>query len=179
MSRLWCSEGEHEIKVRFQPTQGERWCPEHGAHLQPLPKKPSSLQRAESSAETMARQHFNREVTAKRCFYSERIDGEARRRGHVCTYPLDAHHIIEKQWIRREFGDLPEDDLIAIVFDPRIGTPLCRAGHENVKRLRIYWHEISDECKLFCCWVDETYPGHPSMFERLRRECLEPETIRG
>lgn len=176
MGRLWCIEGEHEVKVRFQPSAGERYCPEHGCHLQPLPKKPSGLgMRQETSAETKARQHFNTEVMKDRCFYSERIDGEARRRGHVCTYPLDAHHIVEKQWIRRIFGDLPEDELLAILYAPAIGASLCRGGHENVKRLRIYWHELTDECKLFCRWVDETYPGHESMYERLRRECLEPE----
>jgi hypothetical protein len=173
MGKLWCPEGEHEVKVAFQPSAGERYCPQHNVHLQPLPKKPSGLgMRQESSAETVARKRFNDAVKAERCFYSERIDGEARRRGHVCTYPLDAHHIVEKQWIRREYGDLPEDELITIVFDPRIGTPLCRGGHENVKSLRIYWHEVSDECKLFCRWVDETYPGHSSMFQRLRKECL-------
>jgi hypothetical protein len=177
MGKLWCPEGEHEVNVAFKPSAGERYCPDHGAHLQPLPKKPTGLgMRPESSAETIARKRFNDTVKAKRCFYAERIGGEARRRGHVCTYPLDAHHIVEKQWLRREFGDLPEDELIAIVFDPRIGAPLCRAGHENVKRLRIFWHEVSDESKLFCRWVDETYgDSHPSMFERLRRECLAPE----
>jgi hypothetical protein len=173
MSKLWCLEGEHEVKVAFQPSAGERFCPTHGVHLQPLPKKPSGLgARRESTEETAARQHFNREVTAERCFYSEEIGGEKRRPGHECTYPLDAHHIIEKQWIRREFGDLPKDELLAILFVPAIGAPLCRGGHENVKRLRILWHEVSDACKLFCRWVDDTYgDSHPSMYERLKLEC--------
>lgn len=171
----WCPEGEHAVKVAFKPTAGERRCPEHQCDLKPLPKKPGRALGADrSAAETRARQRFNDEVRANPCFYSERVDGEARRRGHVCTYPLDAHHLVEKQWIRREFGDLPEDELLAILYSPQIGAPLCRAGHEGVKRLRIRWHELSDECKLFCRWVDETYgASHPSMYERLRLECGE------
>jgi hypothetical protein len=179
MGLKWCHEGEHQVKVAFRPSAGEAWCPQHATtRLQPLPSKPAGLgARPESSAERFAGQRFNDAVKAKRCFYSEQIDGESRRRGHACTYPLDAHHVVEKQWIRREFGDLPEDELIAIVFDPRIGSPLCRGGHENVKRLRIYWHEVTDACKLFCREIDERYgDDHPSMYERLRRECLEPES---
>lgn len=179
MGELYCPEGEgHTVTVAFKPTAGERWCPTHGTHLQPLPKKPSGLgARRESEAETAARQHFNREVTAKRCFYSEEIDGEKRRRGHVCEYPLDAHHIIEKQWIRREFGDLPEDELLEILYATAIGAPLCRAGHENVKKLRIHWHEVSDECKEFCRDVDRRYgDSHPSMYERLKTECFGSDT---
>jgi hypothetical protein len=174
MGKLWCPEGEHEQKVAFQASAGERWCPKHGCHLLPLPKKASgrSLGSDRSSAETKARQHFNREVKSKRCFYSERIDGEARRKGHECTYPLDAHHLVEKQWIRREFGDLPEDELLEILYAVAIGAPLCRAGHENVKRLLIHWHEVGDECKRFCLDIDERYgDNHPSMYERLRNEC--------
>lgn len=172
MGQLYCPEGEHEVKVRFQPSAGERYCPEHGCSLRPLPKKTGGLgSRRESPQEAAARKHFNAVITAKRCFYSERVDGEARRPGHVCTYPLDAHHVVEKQWLRREFGDLPEDELIAIVFNPVIGAPLCRAGHENVKRLRIHWHELSDECKLYCQEIDERYgDNHPSMYQRLRLE---------
>jgi len=173
MGMKWCPDGEHEVKVAFQPTAGERDCPKHGCALRPLPKKAGRQLGADrSSEETKARQHFNQEVRANPCFYSEMLDGERRRRGHECTYPLDAHHLVEKQWIRREFGDLPEDELLAILYDPRIGAPLCRAGHEGVKRLRIHWHELSDECKLFCRWVDEQYgDSHPSMYERLKLEC--------
>jgi hypothetical protein len=174
MGKLWCPDGEHEMTVAFQPSAGERWCSKHGCSLKPLPKKPSanSLGADCSAAETIARQRFNREVKARRCFYSEEIDGGMRRKGHECTYPLDAHHLVEKQWIRREFGDLPEDVLLAILYATAIGAPLCRGGHENVKRLRIHWHEVSDECKEFCREVDERYgDNHPSMVERLRLEC--------
>lgn len=174
MGKLWCPEGEHEVKVAFKARSGERWCPKHpGIHLQPMPKKPSGLgARRETETETIARRHFNDEVLANPCFYSELVDGERRRRDHECTYPLDAHHIVEKQFIRREFGDIPEDELLAILYAVAIGAPLCRGGHESVKRLRIHWHEVSDECKLFCRSVDERYgDSHPSMYERLKLEC--------
>lgn len=179
MGWKWCPDGEHKQKVAFQPSAGERDCPIHGCALRPLPKKPGRALGADrSSAETKARQRFNREVRSRKCFYAEVIDGEKRRKGHDCTYPLDGHHIVEKQWIRREFGDLPEDELLEILYSPKIGAPLCRGGHEGVKRLRLYWHEVSDECKLFCREVDERYGhNHPSMYERLRRECLQDEFV--
>jgi hypothetical protein len=173
MGMKWCPDGEHEHKVAFRARAGERRCPIHGCDLKPLPRKTGRALGADhSAAETRARQRFNDEVRDHQCFYGEEIGVEKRRRGHVCTYPLDAHHLVEKQWIRREFGDLPEDELLAILYAPAIGAPLCRAGHEGVKRLRIHWHELSDECKLFCQEIDERYgDNHPSMFERLRREC--------
>lgn len=66
-----------------------------------------------------------------------------------------------------------------VEFD-HTGTNDCPDCKGTGKRIAVYnarisQYEVSDECKLFCRWVDETYPGHPSMFERLRRECLEPE----
>jgi hypothetical protein len=180
MAWKWCPEGEHKVKVAMQPRAGERRCPEHRCDLKPMPKPAGRQLGADrSAAETRARHRFNAEVRDHPCFYSEVIAGETRRPGHVCTYPLDAHHLVEKQWIRREFGDLPEDELLAILYAPQIGAPLCRAGHDGVKRLRIHWHELSDECKLFCREIDERYgSNHPSMYERLRLECGEAVSVR-
>ena len=38
MGQLWCPDGEHEVKVRFNGPAGERFCPEHGCGLRKLPK---------------------------------------------------------------------------------------------------------------------------------------------
>jgi hypothetical protein len=107
---------------------------------------------------------------------------------HNCEGRKDAHHLVEKQWIRRNFSDLPEDELLAILFDPRIGAPLCRAAHDNIKKERIYWDEVSEECKEFCAEVDkrhrhsvESLTGRriftrPSMLTRLKLECPERGT---
>jgi hypothetical protein len=182
--KLYCPDGEHEVKVAFNPSPGERWCPDHeGVHLQPLPKKASNgfRSRAESPARRAAREHFNRAVKRHRCFYSayRSPDGKPRREDHHCIYPLDAHHIITKQWIETNYADLPEDELLEILFDPRIGAPLCRAGHENVVSLHIYWDEVSAECIEACQEVDRRWLDVPtpagirrqSMCEELRRVC--------
>lgn len=190
MGKLWCPEGKHEVKVAFQPSAGERWCPEHeGVHLQALPTKSSSDFRSqgESPKRRTAREAFNRAVKRHRCFYSpyRTLDGKSRREGHICMYPLDAHHIVEKQWIESNFADLSEDELLAILFDPRIGAPLCRGGHENVKSLRIYWDEVSNECKEVCREVDDRWlemltpagTRRQSIYEELRRVCPEREAV--
>jgi hypothetical protein len=184
MAKLWCPEGKHEVPVAFQPSAGERWCPEHeGVHLQPKPKKASGGFRAsnETPHRRAAREAFNRAVKQHRCFYSayRTLDGKARRAGHHCSYPLDAHHIVEKSWIEDNYRDLPEEELLKILFDPRIGAPLCRGGHDAVKSLHIYWDELEPECIEFCSevdaqWLDVPAPAgyqRKSMYEELRRAC--------
>lgn len=98
--------------------------------------------RVESKAEKRAREEFNETVTAWPCLFSET------RRGHVCDGRLDAHHLVPKQFIRTRFSTLPEPDLLAILFHPHIGAPLCRVAHEQVTRRSeyVYWHELSEEC---------------------------------
>jgi hypothetical protein len=188
--KLYCPVGEHEVSVAFQPAAGERWCPEHkGTHLQPLPSKPGKGFRAdnESPARKRARQAFNRAVKTYRCFYSafRTSDGKPRRPDHTCIYPLDAHHLVEKQWIERNYADLEEDRLLIILFDPRLGAPLCRLGHEGVKALRIYWDEVSEEAKEAARehderWLDVLTPGgiqRQSIFAELRRVCPVREAV--
>jgi len=147
MGFLYCPEGKHEVKVAFQPKPGERYCPDHGCHLQPLPKKPSANLggRRESGAETRARQRFNRAVCRRPCFF------QRHREGHRCAFPLDPHHLVPKEWMRREL-DLPEDELIAVMYDPVIGAPLCRAAHQAVEARTdfIYWDELELEAVEFC-----------------------------
>lgn len=160
------------------------------AELEPKPRRPLSrtsalrrrggglkrTQRRESKVEKKARDHFNEVVKGWPCFFSRH------RRPHQCKGPKDAHHLIEKQWIRRNYADLPEDELAAILFDSRIGSPLCRYNaHDSVTRkaTRIYWDELTEECVEFCREVDQRYLGQltpagirrQSMLVRLEREC--------
>jgi hypothetical protein len=164
------------------------------------PKARKGLKRGrkpETAAAKKARERFNEVVTDWGCFFGpthmrlaqdyEQL-GRYHRRIHYCDGVLDAHHLVEKQWIRRNFSDLPEDELLAILFDLRIGAPLCRAAHDNIKKERIYWDEVSEECKEFCAEVDkrhrhsvESLTGRriftrPSMLTRLKLECPERGT---
>src|SRR5690348_3829721 len=126
MGLLRCDQdGGHDVRVAFKPSPGERYCPEHGTPLRPRQMKRGSGFRAqdESPARRAARLAFNRAVLQFRCFYSayRSRTRKPRRKGHVCSYPLDAHHLIEKQWIESNYSDLTEEQLLAILFDPRIG----------------------------------------------------------
>ena len=156
-------------------------CPECGCRAESSLKQGGGFKADnESPARRAARQAFNRAVKQHGCFYSayRTKDGKPRRKGHICTYPLDAHHIVEKNWIERNYADLSEDELLSILFDPRIGIPLCRNGHANVANLRIFWDEVSGECKEACREVDQRWLEMPaerwrrrSMYEELRRVC--------
>lgn len=187
MGQRFCPEGGgHSVKVAFKPKPGERYCPKHGCATfdsdPSAPRKASSLNRKESPAERRARQRFNRIVCSERCFFSDEIDGAPRRRDHECVFPLDGHHLVEKQWMRRELV-LPEDELIAVIFNPLIGAPLCRAGHTPVESRSefIYWDELRVECIEFVEDVDRRQrlisPTAPSMLARLRLESPVRETV--
>lgn len=132
-------------------------------------------QRRESAAERAAREHFNETVKAWPCWfrlhrYCERCEGTGigkltwraetgttahtcdSCRGthrHVCEGPKDAHHLIPKQFIRQRFeAVLPEPEFVAILFNPKIGAPLCRKAHDRIESGadRIYFEDLSDEC---------------------------------
>lgn len=136
-----------------------------------------SRRRPETSAAKAARLAFNETVSAKPCFFADCTEaGDPRRPGHVCDGPRDAHHLIEKQWIKRYFADLPEDELLAILFAPILGAPLCRYGaHEPVTRrmARIYFDELDQDLIDECQRIDERYalPSRPSLLARLEIEC--------
>lgn len=181
--RLYCpEEGGHEVKVRFQPSQGERFCPDHRCLLLPLSvakrsKAMGRVGRRESSTEERARKHFNAVVTARRCYFSDTtFAGEPRRPGHKCRYPLDSHHLIPKEWMRREL-DLPEDELIAVMFNPLVGAPLCRAAHDAVECRTdfIYLEEIDDDLIDLCERFDRQHPGCRSLLARLEIESPKQE----
>lgn len=139
--------------------------------------------RPETAAHKRARLHFDAEVTTDRlCFFADVTEaGERRRPRHVCGGNgggLDAHHLIEKQWIQRHFGDLPEDELLAIKYAVIIGCPLCRDAHDalpaNLKPGdRVFFEELDEDLIAFVRWVDRRYAkrGRPSMEARLLHEC--------
>jgi hypothetical protein len=142
---MLCPDGDHEVKVRWNASAGERFCPTHGCALRSLPKKRSTGRRSESAAETRARQAFNQTVCAYPCFF------QRYREGHVCDYPLDAHHLVPKQFLRQRLGDRPEEELLEVLYNPLIGAPLCRAAHNSVESRadHIFWDELSADCVRF------------------------------
>jgi hypothetical protein len=183
MPRLYCREGKHEVKVGSQRHGGERNCPDHpDCELRPLPKKKNTRSAIKSTvAYQRAVSSFNAAVCRERCFFADDDqEGNPRRPGHRCRFPLEGHHLVSKDWIFQTFGDLPLPELLAILFDPRIGAPLCRTSHDLVEYSTapdacIYFEELRFECVEFCEAIDAKYPGRPSMLERLKLE--NPERV--
>jgi hypothetical protein len=122
--------------------------------------------RYQSDAESRAAEEFHQIVVSLGCWAKEK------REGHVCTGHIQAHHVMEAQWWRRVFGDLPEEELIALVYDPVIGAPLCGGFHAGVtaKRETIHFHELDRELIEHCERLDLKYPGR-GVLARLRLEC--------
>jgi hypothetical protein len=137
--------------------------------------------RRETAAERRAHRHFTAVVTApdRFCFFRDHTEaGDQRRPGHECDGCLDAHHLIAKSWIQRYFGDLPEDELLAIKYAPIIGCPLCRFAHDALPANlhagdRVFYEELDEDLIAFCERIDRRYAksGRPSMAARLRLEC--------
>lgn len=170
---LKCPQG-HEVKVRsFNRRAGELICPEHREPLI-LPQARTTPRR--SHAETEAKKHFDSVVCAKPCFFSDQLpDGTPRREGHVCRYPLDAHHLIPKSWIEN-YIDLPEDELIRLKWHPIIGAPLCRTAHDAVEYSPlecIYRDELSPALIAFCEEWDHQHPELRSLLGKLYERCPE------
>jgi hypothetical protein len=168
----------------------------------PKPRRRSTLKRTsrkESKAERAARDHFNATVKGRGCWFAdsrpcEECDGTgwwsdwngeeggAGRCGlcegdgkHRCDGPLDAHHLVPKQFLRKRFqGVLPEDQFVAILFNPKIGAPLCRKAHDRIESGadRIYWDDLTDEC------IDHVFSLPDFVALRLEEDCpkRDPET---
>ncbi len=154
-------EGKSSLSRKFHSS--ELRCPECGSQNEPGMK---SRARSESPAVAEAHTRFSELVTEWPCW------AKSHRSGHRCWGPVDPHHLVPAEWIRRTFADLPDDDLALILYEPVIGAPVCRAYHEALENRSevIAWHELDDEAKIFCRRIDEQYPGHQSMYERLKLE---------
>ena len=178
---LFCRDGEHEVPVRFNPVPGERFCPEHGCSLVPLPKSSPSRkpQREGLPGEKAAKARFRLVVTKKPCFFLDTDEfGERRRPDHVCTYPLDAHHILPKGVLRQELN-LPPKELVEVMWNPLIGAPLCRGAHEAVERglADIYHDELNPALIAYCEGFDAAHPEQRSLVEQLVSRCPEREAV--
>jgi hypothetical protein len=137
-------------------------------------KPPGTLKRTsrrESLAERAARDAFNDiilfgfEGELQPCLFS------TTRPDHVCDGPLDAHHLIEEQFLRGHppFAALPEDELLAVIYDARNGAPLCRNG-TNGSHTAVTTHAdyvYLDELPLA---ATDFAADHNIVF-RLEREC--------
>lgn len=167
--KFGCRNGHTWRSERFQPQPWERTCPECGTPADPTLKAKSTTAgklRSESPAETAARQRFREIVCAWPCWAREN------REGHRCRGPVDPHHLIPADHIRRTYGDLPEPDLLDILYAPVIGAPVCRGLHEALENRSalIYFEELEDDLIHFCKRIDARYPGRPSMLARLELE---------
>jgi len=122
--------------------------------------------RYQSDAESRAAEEFHQIVASLGCWAKEK------RQGHICAGYVEAHHVIEAQWWRREFGHLPEEELLKLVYAPVIGAPLCGAFHAGVtaNREAIYFHELDRELIEHCERLDLEYSGR-GVLARLRLEC--------
>jgi hypothetical protein len=184
--KLYCSNGCHDGEGKkpfktegFQRQPHETNCPECGARLETGMERKARKQasrnngrlRYQSDAESRAAEEFHQIIVSLGCWAKEK------REGHICAGHVEAHHVIDAQWWRREFGDLPEEKLIALVYDPVIGAPPCGGFHAAVtaKREAIYFHELDRELIEHCERLDLEYPGR-GVLARLRLECpvLEP-----
>lgn len=150
MTTLHCPKG-HEVKLGWNPDPAELTCREHGVRLETgmqakAKQRRSGGLRETSSAEDDARLRFNQIVCEWPCYFV------GRRAEHRCWGRKDAHHLVPKDWIRRTFGDLPEGDLLAILYAPIIGASLCLAAHEAIGARTdfIYRHELDPELIEFC-----------------------------
>lgn len=51
---------------------------------------------------------------------------------HRCDGELDPHHVLRAATLRAHTSTLPDDEALAIIFDPRDGVPVCRGLHANL-----------------------------------------------
>lgn len=80
------------------------------------------------------------------CWLAENRDG------HECDGPLQAHHALKKSAIWFEYrARLTERALLAIMYDPVIGLPVCEGGHGliTVRSVRIHYEELPGEMITF------------------------------
>lgn len=177
---LFCPDGGHEVKVRFNPVPGERFCPEHGCSLVKPPKSMRSQgQREGLPGEKAAKVRFRQVVCANPCFFLDCDEaGERRRPDHHCSYPLDAHHLIPKSWIKRELT-LPPEEIVEIAWNPLIGAPLCRGAHNQVEQgtAYIFRDELEPDLIAFCERFDAEHSDQRSLLERLYLESPERSEV--
>lgn len=171
MTQMYCEEGRHEVKVRSNAAPGERVCPDHGCELRPIRKQSN---RDELPGEKMALARFKFVVCERRCFFLD-VDeaGDRRRPDHTCRYPLDPHHLIPVQWMKRELS-LPPEELVALISNPLLGAPLCRKAHDAVEYSpdeHIYRDELNPDLVAFCERFDVEHPGQRSLLEQLYLRC--------
>lgn len=117
--------------------------------------------RRRSPEEIAAESVFRAAVLEYRCLLAQT------RRGHRCDGPVDAHHLIEAQWLKAHFSTM--DRKWDLVYAPEIGVPLCRWGRPT-NHVAITSHAdyiFFDEVPQRCLdWTE----AHGIRY-RLEREC--------
>jgi hypothetical protein len=192
-----CPCGNRYLTEREYAKFGPRtYTPEQAKVITQVVKQRKPLKRTrrkETKAEREARHHFNAEVKRRGCWFADSRpceecggsgwwsdwNGEEGGAGecglchgdgkHRCGGGrLDAHHLVPKDFLRKRFqGILPESELVAILFNPKIGAPLCRKAHDRIEAGfdRIYWEDLTEEC------VEYVFSLPDFMALRLEEEC--------
>ena len=115
----------------------------------------------ETAMARRSRERFRDEVLAEGgCYALARIP-------HVCHSIIDPAHWIPKSFLKAHTSTLAEDEALAIIFDPRNGSPLCRDAHTNIDQMMWEWHLdwVPDEAQQFATehsifWkLEERYVG--------------------
>lgn len=128
--------------------------------------------RERTDAESRAAEEFHDRVAPS----GEMCWAKIARKDHVCRGHLEAHHILPVDFWRQRFGDLPEEKLLALMYAPIIGAPLCGGFHADItpgvggRRDRIYFDELDRELIEHCERLDLEYPGR-GVLARLQLEC--------
>lgn len=175
-------DGKPYYKTReFERQPDETHCPECGdgrllTGMERNARKKASQRngrlRNQSDAESRAAEEFHERVAPS----GEACWAKTARHGHVCRGRIEAHHILPLDWWRKAFGDLPEDELLALMYAPVIGAPLCGGFHVAVtpgvggRKDFIYFNELDRELIEHCERLDLEYPNR-GVLARLEFEC--------
>lgn len=107
---------------------------------------PVLTRKRESKKGKQARHDFYEAVLVGPCWFKGRFS-------HDCDGPLDPCHLLSKQRLKniarqREYD---EEEMLALVWDPRNGVPGCRAFHHKLDNgfVRIYWDQLPPEALAF------------------------------
>lgn len=183
MPAMWCPECRKNIKVG--PNRGEQFCLEHPeTNLRPKRSEKERLPgRRGTASYDRAKRIFSTDVCSKRCFFVWVNElREQARPGHQCnSNRLEAHHVLDKSWIERNYPDLPEAEFLNIIFNFKIGVPLCPAAHHliTVHSTYIYFEEVRFEAielaeEVDALWLDVPLPNgtkRGSMLDKLKSQC--------
>jgi len=117
----------------------------------------------ETVAHRRARRDFTEEVLEKGGCWVQNV------LSHTCFGPMDAMHHVDKSYLRQHARftlRLDDAGVLACVWDPRNGSPGCRAGHDlydspfHPVSFELLPRSVFDFCDDYTCWsrLELLYP---------------------